>query len=74
MIFITLVRSNADGQIGFLSDTRRMNVAMTRAKKKLIVIGDSATLGRHKFYLNFINYTEKINAYKSAWEYIYDNE
>ena len=55
--------------IGFLNDIRRMNVALTRAKKKLIVIGDSATLGNHPFYKEFLDYTERIMAYKSAWEF-----
>ena len=45
IIYISLVRSNLDGQIGFLKDTRRMNVALTRAQQKLVVVGDSATLG-----------------------------
>ncbi|MDQ4141472.1 MAG: AAA domain-containing protein, partial [Bacteroidota bacterium] len=53
---------------GFLSDIRRMNVAMTRARKKLVIIGDSATLTRHPFYAEFLTYTESIGAYKSAWE------
>ncbi len=68
-IFISLVRSNSEGKIGFLSDTRRMNVAMTRAKSCLVVVGDSATIGNHKFYSEFINYCENIGAYISAWEY-----
>jgi ATP-dependent RNA/DNA helicase IGHMBP2 len=68
VIYISLVRSNDKGQIGFLSDTRRMNVALTRARKKLVVIGDSATLGQNPFYLSFLDYVEKIGAYKSAWE------
>lgn len=64
-----MTRSNSDGIIGFLSDTRRMNVAMTRARKKLVVIGDSATLSRFGFYADFITYAEEINAYHSAWDY-----
>jgi ATP-dependent RNA/DNA helicase IGHMBP2 len=68
IICISLVRSNEEGDIGFLSDTRRMNVALTRARKKLVVVGDSATLSRHPFYRDFFDYTEKISAYKSAWE------
>jgi len=67
-ILISLVRSNDDGQIGFLNDYRRMNVAMTRAKHNLIVIGDSATLGRDAFYVSFLAYVEKHGAYKSVWE------
>ncbi len=50
VIFISLVRANEGGQIGFLSDLRRMNVAMTRARMKLVILGDAATLTRHPFY------------------------
>jgi ATP-dependent RNA/DNA helicase IGHMBP2 len=70
IVYISLTRSNNEGTIGFLSDTRRMNVAMTRAKKKLVVIGDSATLSRSAFYSDFIGYAEKHSAYQSAWEFI----
>jgi len=70
VIYISLVRSNELKEIGFLNDIRRMNVALTRAKKKLVVIGDSATLANHSFYKNFLDYTESISAYKSAWEFI----
>ncbi|WP_240199627.1 AAA domain-containing protein [Sphingobacterium siyangense] len=69
VIYISLTRSNAEQQIGFLSDVRRMNVAMTRAKKKLVVIGDSATIGSHPFYREFIAYTESIGHYHSVWEW-----
>jgi len=51
-----------------LQDIRRMNVALTRARKRLVVIGDSATLGSHSFYEDFFNYIDKIGAYHSAWE------
>lgn len=68
IIYISLVRSNEKGEIGFLADTRRMNVAMTRAKKKLVIIGDSATIGQHKFYEKFLDYINEINAYHSAFE------
>ena len=47
-----------------------MNVAMTRARKKLVVIGDSATLASSDFYEEFINYTQEIGSYQSAWEFI----
>ena len=67
-VIISLVRSNNEGQIGFLKDYRRMNVAMTRAKEKLIIIGDSSTLAKDQYYAAFIDYVEKINAYKSVWE------
>ncbi|XZF16346.1 AAA domain-containing protein [Chitinophagaceae bacterium MMS25-I14] len=72
IVYISLTRSNAAGEIGFLSDIRRMNVAMTRARKKLVVIGDSATLSRLPFYAGFISYAEKHNAYLSAWEFAGD--
>lgn len=70
VVYISLTRSNDKGEIGFLSDIRRMNVAMTRARKKLVVIGDSATLGQHSFYANFIEYAEKKGGYVSAWEFM----
>jgi superfamily I DNA and/or RNA helicase len=70
IVFISMTRSNAEGKVGFLSDTRRMNVAMTRARKKLVVIGDSATLCRHPYYSDFISYAENHKAYTSAWEII----
>ncbi len=73
VIYISLVRSNTESEIGFLSDIRRMNVALTRAKKKLVVIMDTATIGNHPFYKSFIDYCEKNNFYKSAWEYIYES-
>ena len=57
VIMISLVRSNDDGQIGFLRDLRRMNVAITRARMKLIILGDRSTLCRHPFY-------------RKLWEYI----
>jgi len=69
IVYIGMTRSNAEGVIGFLSDIRRMNVAMTRARKKLVVIGDSATLSRLPFYADFITYAEKSDAYQSAWEF-----
>jgi superfamily I DNA and/or RNA helicase len=67
-ILLTMVRSNDRGEIGFLADTRRTNVAMTRARRKLIVVGDSATLGNHKFYASMLDYFEKAGAYRSVWE------
>lgn len=72
VIYISLVRSNEQSEIGFLSDIRRMNVALTRAKKKLVVIMDTSTIGNHPFYKSFIEYCEKNNFYKSAWEYNYE--
>jgi ATP-dependent RNA/DNA helicase IGHMBP2 len=70
IVYLSMTRTNAEGIIGFLSDIRRMNVAMTRARKKLIVIGDSATLSRDPFYAGFITYCETLDAYRSAWEYM----
>jgi predicted DNA helicase len=67
-IIITLVRSNTQGDIGFLSDVRRMNVAMTRARRKLIIIGDSATLATHPFYQRLLEYVDRKQAYRSVWE------
>ena len=67
-IIISLVRSNPSGEIGFLGDVRRMNVALTRAKCKLVVIGDSATLSNHPFYVRMLEYMEQAEAYRSIWE------
>ncbi|MGL6072559.1 MAG: AAA domain-containing protein [Fimbriiglobus sp.] len=68
VILISLVRSNPDGQIGFLSDVRRTNVALTRARRKLIVIGDTATLSNHDFYQRLSQYFETTDSYASVWE------
>jgi len=68
IVYISMVRSNSEAAIGFLSDIRRMNVAMTRARKKLVIIGDSATLSRSAFYSGLIAYAETTDAYQSAWE------
>ena len=68
-IGISLVRSNANNEIGFLSDTRRMNVALTRAKTKLVVVGNSATISSNAFYQRFLDYTERNNLYRTIWEY-----
>jgi ATP-dependent RNA/DNA helicase IGHMBP2 len=69
VVYISMTRSNTESTIGFLSDVRRMNVAMTRARKKLVVIGDSATLSQLPFYADFISYAQNHNAYQSAWEF-----
>lgn len=69
-IFISLTRSNNSGEIGFLADTRRMNVAMTRAKKLLVIVGDSATIAESPFYSGLISYSQEMDAYKSAWDYM----
>lgn len=70
VILISLVRSNQDGKIGFLSDFRRMNVALTRARKKLIILGDSSTIGSEAFYSRFLEYAETRGTYRSAWEWM----
>ena len=61
IIVISMVRANDDGQIGFLRDLRRMNVAMTRARMKLIILGDVATLTRHPFYRKLHHYIEHLS-------------
>lgn len=71
MMAISLVRSNDNAEIGFLADTRRTNVAMTRARKKLIIMGDSATLSSHPFYNSLLDYVQLRQAYKSAYEIMY---
>ena len=60
VIFISLVRANEDGQIGFLNDLRRMNVAITRARMKLMILGEAETMKRHKFYKELIEYIHTI--------------
>jgi superfamily I DNA and/or RNA helicase len=67
-VVISLVRSNSRGEIGFLADIRRMNVALTRARRKLMVIGDSATLGGHPFYAELLQHFEAQGAYRTVWE------
>lgn len=69
VVLLTMVRSNPEGIIGFLSDRRRSNVAMTRAKRKLIMVGDSATLCQHDFYADVLEYFEANDAYQSVYEY-----
>ncbi len=70
IIYISLVRSNPRQEIGFLNDLRRMNVAITRAKKKLVVIGDSATIGAPPCYKQFLEYCETHGSYRTAWEWL----
>jgi superfamily I DNA and/or RNA helicase len=66
-VVVSLTRSNEEGDLGFLADIRRMNVALTRARKKLVVVGDGATVRRHPFYDGFFRYAESIGAWQSAW-------
>ncbi|MBI82610.1 MAG: AAA family ATPase [Planctomycetaceae bacterium] len=71
-VVICTVRSNQLGEIGFLSDARRMNVALTRARRKLIVIGDSATLAGDPFFAQLLEWFETCGAYQSVWELMPD--
>lgn len=63
VILISLVRANEEGQIGFLNDLRRMNVAITRARMKLIILGDASTLTKHAFYKKLYSYIESLHDY-----------
>lgn len=70
VVYISLVRSNGKNDIGFLKDYRRMNVAMTRARQKLVVVGDSATIGNDEFYSAFLDYCDALESYRTAWEFM----
>jgi superfamily I DNA and/or RNA helicase len=67
-VILSLVRSNPAGEIGFLAEVRRLNVALTRARRKLVVIGDSATLAAHPFYERLFSAFEAAGAYHTVWE------
>ena len=66
IIAISLTRSNQRGDIGFLSDIRRMNVGMTRARRKLLLVGDSSTLSAHPFFRQLLAYVKRIGGYRTA--------
>jgi superfamily I DNA and/or RNA helicase len=66
-VIVDLVRSNERGEIGFLANTRRMNVALTRARRFLLMVADSATLGAHPYYAALLGYLDEIDAHGSAW-------
>jgi ATP-dependent RNA/DNA helicase IGHMBP2 len=66
IIAISLTRSNKQGEIGFLSDIRRMNVGMTRARRKLLLVGDSSTLSSHPFFMDLLAYVKRIGGYRTA--------
>ena len=68
IIAITLRCSNPQGEIGFLSDIRRMNVGMTRARRKLLLVGDSSTLCRHPFFGELLAYVKEVGGYRTAHE------
>lgn len=70
LMMLSLTRSNEQGEIGFLADERRMNVALTRAKRKLVLIGDSSTLAQHPFFDRLLQYVEKSGGYRSVWEFL----
>lgn len=70
VICLSLVRSNTNNEIGFLKDFRRLNVALTRAKKKLIIIGDFSTLSTYDLYSDLIKHVEEEGEYRSAWEFM----
>jgi superfamily I DNA and/or RNA helicase len=70
IIAISLTRSNHHGDIGFLSDIRRMNVGMTRARRKLLLVGDSSTLGAHPFFMGLLAYVKRVGGYRTAWEIV----
>ena len=67
-VVVSLTRANAEGEVGFLADVRRMNVALTRARRKLVVVGDGATVARHPFYEAFLRHAQATGAWRSAWE------
>ncbi len=69
VVIISLVRSNDRREIGFLADTRRTNVALTRARRGLVVVGDSATFAGNPFYAAMFDYFESIDAYESVWDF-----
>lgn len=68
IIAISLTRSNPYGEIGFLSDIRRMNVGMTRARRKLLLVGDSSTLSCNPFFVDLLNYVKQVGGYRKANE------
>lgn len=68
-ILISLVRSNSEGNLGFLADLRRMNVALTRGKRHVFVVGDSATLGGHAWFSRLIESVTSDGGYRSGWEW-----
>jgi superfamily I DNA and/or RNA helicase len=70
IVILSLVRSNPDGEIGFLMNPKRLNVALTRAKSHLILIGDSSTLCRHKEFQDLYNYIESNGEIRSIYEFL----
>lgn len=70
VVYLSLVRSNDQNEIGFLNDLRRLNVAITRARLQVVVVGDSVTLSKNTTYSQLIAHAEKSDGYQSAWEYM----
>ncbi len=68
-VLLSCVRSNAEGRLGFLTDLRRMTVALSRARRHLFLVGDSATLGRHPFYRHLVEQAQAAGGYRTAWEW-----
>ena len=66
---LSLVRSNEKGEVGFLSDTRRMNVAVTRARRLSVIVGDSVTISNHSFYREFLDFIAEHGEHRSAYEF-----
>jgi ATP-dependent RNA/DNA helicase IGHMBP2 len=69
VVLVSCVRSNPEGRLGFLTDLRRVNVALSRARRHLFLVGDSATLGHHPFYANLVQRAQADGGYRSAWEW-----
>ncbi len=69
VIIVSLVRSNSEQQLGFLEDLRRLNVAITRPRRHLFVVGDTATLASHPFYSRWLEFIQAAGGYRSAWEW-----
>jgi predicted DNA helicase len=67
-VVVSLVRANDRGEVGFLADVRRINVALTRARRKLVVVGDGATIARHPFHDALLRHAQASGAWRSAWE------
>lgn len=74
IILITMVRSNTHGTIGFLKNEKRMNVAVTRAKRLCVVIGDSGTVGKNPFLKTMIDYFRENGAVRSGFDYLGNSE
>lgn len=70
VVVFSLVRSNPEGQVGFLSEYRRWNVGMTRAKRLLLMIGDGSTVGQNDFFEELLQVVEEVGESKTAWEFM----